>query len=264
MEVEGNHNFVANGMLVHNCHRHGAVEWGRAVTLFPARLRVGLSATPRRGDGLWDVIRWHVGEVLVRAEGGGSATVYLVSTDVNLPPVVYAGRGAAEMNLGRLVTALTNVAWRNKIIVSEICHALRAGRRILVLSDRLDHLDTLAEQFKSAWGDAEVPAVGRYVGGMKDADIERNRDCRLLLGTYQYAKEGLDDPGLDTLFLATPKSDVEQPVGRILREFPGKKPPLVVDFVDDRTGPCAGFAKRRRRQYEHLGFKVREASPEPA
>lgn len=254
--------FDSFGVLVlDEVHRHGAAEWGRAATLFPARVRLGLSATPRRGDGLWDVIRWHVGEVLVQAEGGGTATVYQVPTGVEVPRDVYEGRGAAELNLARLVNALTRTGRRNDLIVAEIVRAMRAGRRALVLSDRLEHLDTLAAMYDMV-RDADGPAeTGRYVGGAKDADIERNRGLRLLFGTYQYAKEGLDDPTLDTLFLATPRGDVEQAVGRILRDAPGKRPPLVVDFVDERTGPCAGFAKRRRRQCEDLGFEVRGATP---
>lgn len=265
-------------------HRHGAVEWSRAAAMFPARTRIGLSATPRRGDGLWDVIRWHVGDVLVKEEGGGAATVYQVGTGVGLPRDVYEGRGRAKINLARLINALTRIGSRNDLIVDEVIRAVKAGRRPLVLSHRLEHLDTLSAMFELLWdGDhpdsdetrtakavmGEEPddfLVGKYVGGMKKAQIERSRRCRVVFGTYQYAKEGLDDPSLDTLFLATPASDVEQAAGRILRDHPDKKGPLIVDFVDDRTGPCVGFARRRERQYKRLGFEVHrtEATEKPS
>lgn len=279
LEVEGNHNFVANGILVHNCHRHGAVEWSKAAAMFPARTRIGLSATPRRGDGLWDVITWHVGDVLVKEEGGGEATVFQVETGLGLPKDVYEGRGRAKINLARLINAIARIGSRNDLIVDELIRAVKAGRRPLVLSGRLEHLDTLAAQFELRW-DGDHPnsdetrtakavmgdeddefLVGRYVGGMKDKDIERSQKCRVVFGTYQYAKEGLDDPSLDTLFFATPMSDIEQAAGRILRSHPDKKDPLIVDFVDDKTGPCIGFSRRRESQYKRLGFKVHRTTP---
>lgn len=256
-------------------HRHGAAEWNRAVPMFPARLRIGLSATPRRGDGLWDIIRWHIGEVLTQGTGGGKAKVFCLPTGVNVPSDSYYVRG--EINLGKLVTILAEIEDRNHLISGELVKAVKAGRRVLVLSDRIKHLDTLDRMFREKWVanyEPEVKAahvlmgehpfegvdIGRYVGGIKDAEIERNRTCNLLFGTMQYAKEGLDDPGMDTLFLVSPKSDIEQPCGRILRELEGKKTPFVIDFVDEGTGPCVGFAKSRRKQYARLGFEVHDPS----
>lgn len=272
--------FDSFGVLVcDEVHRHGAVEWSKAAAMFPARTRIGLSATPRRGDGLWNVIKWHVGDVLVKEDASGDATVFQVATGLALPRDVYEGRGRAKINLARLINAIARIGSRNDLIVGEIIRAVKAGRRPLVLSHRLEHLDTLSAQFELRW-DGDHPdsdetrtakavmgddddefLVGKYVGGMKKAQIERSRKCRVVFGTYQYAKEGLDDPSLDTLFLATPASDVEQAAGRILRLHEGKKDPLIVDFVDDKTGPCVGFARRRERQYKQLGFKVHRTDP---
>jgi len=68
------------------------------------------------------------------------------------------------------------------------------------------------------------------------------------------AKEGLDIPRLDTLFLATPRAEVLQAVGRILRPHPDKEPPVVIDLVDEALGLPAGLARKRRRAYERLGW----------
>jgi superfamily II DNA or RNA helicase len=70
-----------------------------------------------------------------------------------------------------------------------------------------------------------------------------------VLATSQYAKEGLDIPALDTLFLATPMGDVEQAVGRILRPFEGKKDPVVVDFRDDKVTMFARMGEMRDKLY---------------
>jgi superfamily II DNA or RNA helicase len=250
------------GVLVADeVHRHGAAQWSRAIAMFPAAIRIGLSATPRRGDGLWDVLRWHVGDVLTESQKGGDANVFVVPTGVALDESTYRTRNA-EVNLGRLITVLSKIGSRNDKIVDNILKAVKSGRRVLVLSERLKHLDTLKAAVEFLWDESPSKLqIGRYVGGMKDAEIEHSQTCNLLFGTVQYAKEGLDDPSLDTLMLTTPKSDVEQAAGRILRRDEDKKPPFIIDFVDDKTGPCIGFYKRRRKQYEQLGFTVKELAP---
>lgn len=69
------------------------------------------------------------------------------------------------------------------------------------------------------------------------------------------AKEGLDIPELDVLVMATPKQDVAQPIGRILRSMAGKKKPVVLDFVDE-AGLLVGFARSRSNKYRQLGYEV--------
>jgi len=247
-------------VVLDEIHRHGAIEWHRAILQFPARLRIGLSATPRRWDGLWDVVRHHVGEVLTKAEGHEvKPKVYCLTTGVAVPSDFFSMRGG-RINLALLINLLVGIEGRNCLIVGEAVKALKVGRRVLILSDRLQHLADLKKMFEEAWkADPDVKpalAIGHYVGGMTHDQIDYAKTCNLLLGTMQYAKEGLDDPGMDTLFLTVPKGDVEQPVGRILRSCEGKKEPLVIDLVDDQTGPCVGFARARRNQYARLGFDV--------
>lgn len=235
-------------------HRHAAATWHKVISMLPARTRIGLSATPRRSDGLWKIITHNIGNVLTKGEVGGTAKVFRVMTGVAVPDIRYVWGG--QMYLGALLKALVNIHHRNDIIAAEIVKALRSGRRVLVLSDRLKHLDELESLTQQSWGEDGGLRIGRYVGGVSEAKIAEARECNLLLGTFQYAKEGLDDPGLDTLMLAVPKGDVEQPIGRILRVVKGKKEPLVVDFVDDKTSVCSDFAARRLAQYSRLGHHV--------
>jgi len=240
-------------------HRHAAATWHKVISMFPAKTRIGLSATPRRGDGLWKVITHNIGDVLTKGEVGGTARVFRVMTGVAIPEYRYQWGG--QMYLGALLKVLTQVHGRNELIAGEIVKALRMERRVLVLSDRLKHLDELETLTLERWGDANGLRIGRYVGGISEAKLAEARECNLLFGTFQYAKEGLDDPSLDTLMLTVPKGDVEQPIGRILRVMEGKKEPLVVDFVDDKTSVCSDFAARRLGQYSRLGHSVVDVKP---
>jgi superfamily II DNA or RNA helicase len=67
---------------------------------------------------------------------------------------------------------------------------------------------------------------------MKKEDIEVSKEAQVLLSTYHYCSEGFDLPRLDTLFLASPRTDIEQSVGRVLRQHTDKQRPLILDFVD--------------------------------
>jgi hypothetical protein len=233
-------------------HRHAAAEWHKALIQFPARLRIGLSATPRRKDGLWDVIRHNAGEILTRGKGGGKAKVFMIQTGVRISEANYGGK------LTFLIGILANHDDRNELIANEINKALQSGRRVLVLSHRREHLNNLYRMSETRWRGAPGLKIGWYVGGITEEQIDYAKTCNLLFGTYQYAKEALDDPSMDTLFLATPIGDIEQPAGRILRACAGKKEPLVVDFVDGETDLCKHFGASRAHQYEGLGFPVTE------
>lgn len=265
-------------------HRHGAMEWHKAMTKFPAKYRIGLSATPARGDGLWDVIKFHIGNIIARGGESEKATVYVVPTGVAVHDEFYKqydaeGEETDNIALARLLKVLCKSDYRNRLIAKEIFKAYKAGRRVLVLSDRLAHLDALEELFVADWK-KETPqeeqmalamgnrkpaddVLGRYTGGISQDDIERAKTCRVLLGTYQYAKEGLDDPMLDTLILATPKGNVIQAVGRILRTVEGKKPPLVIDIHDEKTDACRDFLDRRMRGYAERGYEVKKIEKTP-
>ena len=87
------------------------------------------------------------------------------------------------------------------------------GRKVIILSDRRNHLDVML-----AWLlQAGIPS-GLYVGGMKPFDLHESQEKDVILGTFSMAAEGMDIPKLNTIILASPKSDVVQAVGRIMRE----------------------------------------------
>jgi superfamily II DNA or RNA helicase len=138
--------------------------------------------------------------------------------------------------------------------VDQLVKALSADRKCLVLSERLNHLDRLEARLKKVWAKETGGSVstGWYVGGKTKEQLVESAKARVIFATVQYACEGLDVPALDTLFLTTPMSDVEQAVGRILRPFEGKKDPIVVDFRDDSIPMFERQGSKRDVQYERI------------
>ena len=103
------------------------------------------------------------------------------------------------------------------------------NRQFLILSDRKQQLEDFNKLFK----EEGIESVGYYVGGMKKKDLKESESCKILLGTYPMANEGLDIPSLNGLVLATPKSDIIQTVGRICRVKHENIQPLIIDAVDN-------------------------------
>ena len=240
------------------CHRFGAVEFRKAITMFPSRYRFGVTATPRRNDGLECVFLWHIGEIAV--VGGArelKPRIEMVRTDV-APTDLEMRRMRdfrGEVSMHKVLDWLTTSQERNEMIVGLIMNALRAKRKVLVLSGRRAHLTELKQMVEFEMKrKGESFSSGYYVGGMSEDEREESSKKSLILGTSQMASEGLDIPDLDTLFLTTPMGDVEQAVGRILRTVRGKKEPVVVDFVDRSIGLCIGLSRKRLSQYKKLGY----------
>jgi len=229
------------------------------ITLFPAMYRVGLSATPRRADGLQPVFEWHLGKVVAKMDGGNEIKpkIYQISIKTEIPESLYLWRDqksgeVKKLFLSKLVNLLVDIPERNEWIVKEIIKATRSGRKIMLLSDRREHLAMLQRVLEVS--DKSI-TVGLYMGGMKKEALKQSEQCSAILGTFAMAKEALDIVMIDTLFLATPKSDIEQPCGRILRYHEDKKEPIVVDLVDTLPA-CQDFARKRLKQYRRLGYNV--------
>jgi superfamily II DNA or RNA helicase len=255
-------------------HRYGAALWQKAITKFPARYRLGLTATPDRQDGLWRVITRHIsssGPVLKAASL--VPDIYILKTDTTVDQKIWYKPWLDEkLQRGSIISALSLHRGRNEAILSYIIRAYNKCRKVLVISERRAQLD----YFSKRLGEATIPIedIGFYVGGMKQEHLDISAQRQIILTTYQMSKEGLDIPDLDTLIMATPQSSIEQTVGRILRRFDEKASPVVLDFCDpkfeasfktkDEHGnvveevihPLEGGLFNRRRQYRSLGYRV--------
>ena len=137
----------------------------------------------------------------------------------------------------------------------------QTGHACLVLSSRLTHLHRIMDMLPEELQGKSVMIDGNMTS--KRARFEREQaieDMRtgrknILFATFSLAKEGLDIPRLDRLFLASPQKDyavITQSVGRIARVCAGKTDAVCYDYVDDIQF-CQNQYKRRRTHYRKAG-----------
>ena len=121
----------------------------------------------------------------------------------------------------------------------------------------LAHNKNVLKYLHDAIEDRKIAPVGYYIGGMKAVDLEISETKKVIIATYAMAEEALDIKTLSTLIMATPKTDVRQAVGRILRQK--HKQALVIDIVDSHDLFQRQWLKRKR-YYKKQNYKIIETS----
>jgi superfamily II DNA or RNA helicase len=241
------------------CHHLGAEHFSRALQQVGTRRRLGLSATPDRADGLRRVFEWYLGPILYQvkrrdADETVAVRVFRYTTTHDLygeTPVNWKG----EVVRARLINLIAEDKERTQLLCNWMAPIVKEEhRQTLILSDRREHLD----DFKTYLTTYGVTSIGHYVGGMKQAELNKSAVCRVVLGTFAMAAEGMNIPTLNTILLATPKSNIEQSIGRVLRQKPEERKcaPLILDVLDAAHVCCNGQLARRRKFYKSCGYEV--------
>ena len=152
---------------------------------------------------------------------------------------------------------------RTDAIAAEVSGAFGQGRKVLVLTERTEHLDAIKASL-----DSKVPAPlvlhGRMSKKQRAAVIAELEALpadapRILLATGKLVGEGFDHPPLDTLVLAMPvswKGTLQQYAGRLHREHAGKADVRIIDFVDTGHPALLRMWAKRQRGYRAMGYRV--------
>ena len=261
-------------VIVDECHRVAGTptamsQFSQVLNALSARHKYGLSATVHRADGMIAATYSLLGEIAYSVPDSAvqdkimpvsirprqtnqGLDDYFLDTDGT---IVYA----------KLISFLAGQADRNALIVSDLI--ANSEHYNLILSDRLAHLEYLMNSLPENLRKQAVMIDGKMVS--KRAKLAREQAIdemrqgrkRYLFATYSLAKEGLDIPRLDRLYLATPQKDyavITQSIGRIARTFDGKENPICYDYVDDGIKYLLRTYKKRCTTYNKLGCKFVE------
>tara|TARA_B100001093_G_scaffold262529_1_gene250952 strand:- start:3295 stop:4668 length:1374 start_codon:yes stop_codon:yes gene_type:complete len=211
------------------CHHIGSRIFSRVFYKIGSKYNLGLSATLTRSDGLTKVIKYFIGETIISLKLS-ILTPSIKIKYTNIEPLQEKRMVNGKANIPGMINDLCDSFERNLEIANIIKYKYLEGRKILVLSDRRNQCTTLKKLLETIILNGENE-IGLYFGGMKRHVLEESNKKKIILATYQIASEGYDNKELDTLIFATPKSNIEQAVGRILRQE-NINEPEVIDIVD--------------------------------
>ena len=227
--------FSSFGLAVFDeCHHLGAEVFHRSMTKVSSKYMLGLSATPDRKDGLRKVFEWYIGPMVYCTKEKNTdyieTRIYEYSNNDPLYSKEEILRNGKQC-MPRMINNICNFKDRGQYINNLIREEYNLGRKILILSDRREYLN---ETMKWLNNNLSSNCSGLYVGGMKPNELRESQEKDIILGTFSMASEGMDIPKLNTIVLSSPKSDVVQSVGRILREKADvrKFHPLIIDIKD--------------------------------
>jgi superfamily II DNA or RNA helicase len=224
-------------LIVDECHHIASEAFSQAVPKLTCKHMLGLSATPDRKDRLMHVINWFLGPLLYKSDTSDKVDekvkveVYeFEPSDSSYNDIIYNHAGVMFTSL--MVNKVVEYAPRNKLIVEILTDLYEEDdREILVLTDRVDHTKVLYDMLPPKIQKTAC-ILGRNVKSAQRAEWCESK--RILIATYSMCKEGFDVAKLNTLIIATPRPDVDQIVGRILRTEKKTRTidPLIIDIVD--------------------------------
>lgn len=261
-------------VVVDECHHIAAPTYAAALSKFRPKHLLGLTATPKRGDGMFPLVTHLIGPTLFSVQRNEDASVICRMVEYR-PQTPYPTFRVPNMNVKQnlMTNALIKDEYRNRQIVLAIMRIMfmpsnKKPRQIIIFSSRVEHLKTLMTlvQAEVVRATGKEVAMGTRFGSKKKkkkGPATDNDTAPLIFASYQKTSEGLDIPTLDTVVRATPRGNVEQNIGRIMRELSGggggckddANFKLILDFLDNYN-EFYGMGMGRIRLYQKFNYEI--------
>lgn len=242
--------------IIDEVHHISSEVFSCALFKLVTKYMLGLSATMNRKDGTTKVFKMFLGDVIYK-------DIEKTSYDVIIRGITYINNNDDEYNeteydfrgnpaLSKMISKITNYNKRTEFILTILQDMLKENpkQQIMMISQYKNILKYLYDAIKHR----NIAQVGYYVGGMKEQALKQSETKQVVLSTYSMAAEGLDIKSLTTLFMVTPMTNIEQSVGRILRQK-HEFNPIVVDIIDTHDNFQKQWTKRKRF-YKSYNYKI--------
>ena len=245
--------FTSFGLtIIDEVHRIGSEEFSKTLFKTITNYMLGISATVDRKDGLTNILHMFIGPKIYSEERKDEDIVEVRAIEYahhneEYNEVVYDYMGNVRHTT--MISRISKFQPRCDFLVRVLTDLMRenSDKQIMVLSQIRGLLTLIHEQLHTNYD------VGFYVGGMKKEDLQATEEKQIVLATYAMAAEALDIKTLNTLVMVSPKTDIIQSVGRILRTRAEGK--LIIDIVDTHT-VFQNQWKKRRAYYKKCGYGI--------
>jgi superfamily II DNA or RNA helicase len=240
--------------IIDEVHHISSEVFSNALFKLVTKYMLGLSATMNRKDGTTPVFKMFLGEVVYKSKRDNDRAVlvraieYKVDDD-EFNEVKLDFRGNPQYST--MISKLCEYSRRSEFILKVLSDMFKENpqQQVMILA----HNKNLLQYLHDAIAHRHMATVGYYVGGMKEHALKETEGKQVVIATYAMASEALDIKTLTTLIMATPKTDIEQSVGRILREKHSS--PLVVDIVDSHD-LFKNQWRKRKTFYKKENYKI--------
>ena len=253
-------------VLIDECHHSASETIANVLKEVKAKYVYGVTATPKRGDGLEKINYMLIGPIRYSytakekaKEQGIQHLVYPRFTRTVLPKGVITDK----MHPNEAYEIIHNNDVRDEQIIEDVKNCVAAGRTPVVLSRYKDHSEKLYESLKShadhvflMTGNNSKKEHKKILEQMRQVD---KNESLILIATGSLVGEGFDFPRLDTLFMATPVSFrgvVEQYAGRLNRDYEGKENMIIYDYVDNHIPMFDNMYVKRLKAYKQIGYEL--------
>lgn len=225
-------------VIIDEVHHTGAQVFCRAFKKLNTPIILGLSATLNRKDGMRKVFEYYIGGSVYSIKNKEYTDVDINIHKYYVPNIEYSivkKMWNGKENIAAMINNICSFKPRNEYIITILIDILKRDpdRRVLILSERRGQLKSIEDYIIER--NIANKDYGYYVGGMKQDQLNNSSERQIILATFQLASEGFNVPSLNTLILASPISDIQQSIGRILRERPESRKyvPLCIDIADE-------------------------------
>jgi superfamily II DNA or RNA helicase len=245
--------------VVDECHHISSEVFSCALFNIVTQYTLGLSATMERKDGTSYVIKMFLGGICFVGRNVEKHNVlvkgitFIEKDDHKFNEVCVDYRGNVQYS--KMISKLCEFNPRSDFIVDVVCDMVLKNpeQQIMILAHNKSLLTYLFGSIQSR----DVCTVGYYVGGMKKDALKESESKTIIIATFSMASEALDIKTLSSLVMATPKTDIEQSVGRILRQKHSQ--PVIIDIIDSHP-PFKNQWAKRKTFYRNKGYTITETN----
>ena len=240
--------------IIDEVHHISSEVFSNSLFKLVTKYMLGLSATMNRKDGTTNVFKMFLGDVIFKGKRDEEreVVVHAIQYEVNddeFNEVKTDFRGNPAYST--MISKLCEYNRRSEFILKVLTDMFQKNpnQQIMILA----HNKNVLKYLHDAIAHRSIASVGYYVGGMKESALKETESKKVVIATYAMAAEALDIKTLTTLIMATPKTDIEQSVGRILREKHSS--PIVVDIVDSHD-LFQNQWRKRKTFYKKENYKI--------
>ncbi len=255
-------------IIIDECHHSSAYTYETALNMMNAKYVYGVSATPEKENGHTPIIKMQCGDIRYKVDMKEYnkklnllMKVYSKSVHLN-----FVNKNIMDYKINEIYDLISKDVIRNEVVIKDIKKEYKKGKNVLVLTERVNHLEYLYGKLSKITDNIFVYRGGLGKKALKKYDelnttIKENNENKILIATSSCIGEGFDDSTLEVLFLTMPISSVNRIVqytGRLHRKNENKKEIIVYDYVDDNFSMIRNMFLKRKKAYEKVGYEIIE------